>query len=99
MHMAISREHAKKQTKDFADFWNNAPIPTKLCYFRYGAKASELPEKYDEVEHFGQYLNCFRCGESYKNFRESKSSDCPNGVTIQPILDYQDFNHQEGISL
>ena len=41
---------------------------------------------------------CFRCGENYKNFREAKVGDCPRGSTIQAILDYREFNYQEGIS-
>jgi hypothetical protein len=32
------------------------------------------------------YTECFRCGGSYKNFRAFQDGDCPNGVTLSPIL-------------
>ena len=48
---------------------------------------------------YRDYTRCFSCGESYKNFRESKPNDVPRGCTIQPILDYTEFDYQLGISL
>lgn len=33
------------------------------------------------------YYQCFFCGGPHTNFRESKPGDCPEGCTIQPILD------------
>lgn len=32
------------------------------------------------------YEHCHRCGGSYKNFREYKEGDCPDGVTMSPII-------------
>lgn|SRR3990167_3069566 len=99
VHFAVTRTHAKQQTKEFANFWNNAPLETKLQFSALNTKPEDLPTTYNEEIHFASYLQCFRCGESYKNFRESKPEDCPVGCTIQSILDYRDFDDQAGISL
>ena len=99
VHFAVTRAHAKTQSKEFADFWNAASIDTKLCYFKLGTTPAELPKTYDADKHFARYTSCFQCGESYKNFRESKEDDCPIGCTIQPILDYKEFDCQEGLSV
>ena len=97
VHFPVTRAYAKQQTREFADFWNNAPTETKLNYFRYGASPEELPEKYDEEKHFQGYEYCHRCGEHYKNFRESLPKDCPDWCTISPVLDYKEYNDNEGI--
>jgi len=34
-----------------------------------------------------QYLHCFNCNNSYKDFRPAVEADAPAGVTLQPILD------------
>jgi len=36
--------------------------------------------------HTSTYLKCRGCGGSYKNFRDSRSSDSPLGCTLSPIL-------------
>ena len=90
VHFAVSRDYIKKQTKEFAAFWNNSSIKTKLLYMPLGTKESDLPERYNEQKHSERYLRCFKCGDSYKNFRKSKEKDSPVGCTIQPILDYKE---------
>ena len=99
VHFAVTKHYAKKQIRDFADYWNSSPVETKLNFFKYGASPEELPSKYDEEEHYQKYTKCLLCGESYKNFRESKEEDCPIGCTIGPILDYKEYNDNEGLSL
>ena len=32
------------------------------------------------------YMKCFRCGNSYIDFRRGSEKDCPMGSTIQGIL-------------
>ena len=89
VHMAIPREDAKRKTKEFAEYWNKAPIEIKLSFSAWGTKPEDLPEKYDEPEHFGNYLNCFHCGNSYRDFRVAKEGDAPIGCTLQSILDFE----------
>ena len=37
------------------------------------------------------YTKCFRCGGSYKNFRNLwKRDKFPNGSTIQPVKDFKE---------
>lgn len=45
----------------------------------YGLK--ESPPKIED-----EYMSCFRCGNTYKDFIDAVESDAPNGSTIQPIL-------------
>src|SRR3990167_6783757 len=97
VHFAVTRAYAQKQTDEFADFWDSSSIETKTSYFRFGAKPEELPKKYNRITHFHGYEVCNCCGESYKNFRESKVGDVPDGCTIGAILDYREYNDNEGL--
>ena len=36
-----------------------------------------------------QYMNCWNCGNSYKDFRPAVEADAPAGVTLQPIMEYK----------
>jgi hypothetical protein len=36
------------------------------------------------------YEHCMSCGGSYVNFRATEEGDCPDGVTINPILHYDE---------
>jgi len=35
------------------------------------------------------YVECWNCGNSYKDFRLAVEADAPAGVTLQPILEYK----------
>ncbi|RLF67115.1 MAG: hypothetical protein DRN30_00790 [Thermoplasmata archaeon] len=36
------------------------------------------------------YMSCFGCGGSYLDFKNSKEGDCPEGCTINPILEFDE---------
>lgn len=40
----------------------------------------------DQVDDVTRYKKCSRCGGSYKNFRDAREGDAPDGVTINGIL-------------
>lgn len=68
----VTREYAEKQVADFNAFYDAAPKSTKRLYGHRGS--------------ITEYERCFRCGGSYKNFREFKKRDCPVGCTLSPII-------------
>lgn len=74
VHMAVTRSYAVNQVKEFNDFYETLSTEYKC---NYAGPAS-----------IGSYEKCFYCGGSYLNFREFKEGDCPDGVTIQPILHF-----------
>lgn len=60
-------------------------------FYRYVESLSpdERQQRYgDSRPTISRYERCFSCGNSYKNFRPSKEGDCPLGVTLQTIIQY-----------
>ena len=98
VHFAVTKAYAKGQTKQFCDFWDTQEKHVREHYWNEQYQGP-MPAKYPREKHYAGYLTCNRCGESYKNFRESKLEDSPIGCTIGPILDFREFNANEGISL
>lgn len=48
---------------------------------------TEFCKKYDldkDTTYMDRYMKCFRCGNHYKNFEETK--EAPMGINVQPIL-------------
>lgn len=91
VHFPVSKDYVQKQTQEFGDFWDAASKETKANYWNEKYRGP-MPDLYPRAEHAAGYKKCFKCGESYKNFRESKEGDCPDGCTIGPILDKFDIN-------
>lgn len=56
--------------------WNN-----------YGCFYSEYPNESNLPSSIRRHERCFRCGNSYRDFRPSVAGDCPDGCTIQPIIE------------
>lgn len=75
VYFVVSREYIENWKKDWEVFWPTLDAQGKE---NYGLPNGPPTDK--------QYLKCW-CGNSYKNFRDSKPEDCPNGCTISPILD------------
>ena len=73
----VSREHAVKQVAEFNIYFESLSKQEQNDY--YGGRGAVLE----------RYESCW-CGNSYKNFRDSKPGDCPDGCTISPIIDRND---------
>lgn len=69
----ITREHAEDQVSKFNDFFDKASQATRNMY---GNRPTSIAE----------YSHCFFCGGPHTNFRDAKPGDCPDGVTMQPII-------------
>jgi len=69
-----SRDHAEKAVKDFQEYYN--ALTKELKKGMYGNRSVSIKH----------YEKCFRCGGNYKNFRDSKPNDCPDGSTVQTII-------------
>lgn len=68
----VTRQYAEDAVKKFNDFYDSTDDKTRSCY---GGKTS--------ITH---YEHCFFCGTEYTNFRPFKDGDCPDGCTLQPII-------------
>lgn len=72
VHMAVTREHAEKEVKEFNAWYDTQPPEIQE---HFGRPAS--------VER--DYDRCFLCGPG-ATFRPFQDGDCPDGVTIQPAI-------------
>ena len=71
-HWGISRAYAEESVLRFNHFYDAAP--------------AHVRESYTQRSDISQYEHCFRCGASFVEMKPSKPSDCPTGVTLQPII-------------
>jgi hypothetical protein len=69
----VTRDFAEKAVADFNAYFETLNPSGKAMY---GKGAS--------IE---SYEQCFNCGGSHENFREAKDGDCPEGCTMQPIIE------------
>lgn len=74
VHFGVTREFAENEVKRFNDYFNTLTEDKQQKH--YGGKCSSI----------AQYDRCFFCGNSYTNFRDFKEGDCPDGVTLGPII-------------
>ena len=74
VHFAINRKHAEKEVESFNQYFLRLPVRKRKQYYNN----TESNIKY--------YEQCYLCGGSYRNFRPSKLRDCPDGVTVSPII-------------
>lgn len=74
VYFSVSRKYAEKQVAEFNVFYEGLSKQKQQEY--YGGKSSSITD----------YETCWRCGNSYKNFRAAKKDDCPNGSTMNPII-------------
>lgn len=75
IHFAVTRAYAIKEVLDFNQFYDGL---TKKEQKNYGGRRSSIHT----------YERCFRCGNSYTNFRDGSEADEDRsfGHTIQPII-------------
>lgn len=69
----VSREYAVHHVFAFNEYFKALPKDKQQDY--YGGKGASLEA----------YETC-RCGGPYQNFRDAKIGDCPDGVTMGPII-------------
>ena len=73
VYFGVSREYAEDEVKRFNEYFNKLSKKDQEDF--YGGHCSSI----------ASYEGCW-CGNRYDNFRESKPDDCPNGVTMNPII-------------
>ncbi len=73
VHFDVSAEYVRNHVSEFNEW--------------YSGQTHEVQQMYMGPVRVEQYTQCFLCGGSYKNFRDSAEGDCPMGCTIQAILD------------
>ena len=78
VHFEVSREYAEDEVIKFTCYFNTL-TPEQQQDF-YGGRTSKVLD----------YEQCMVCGGSYKNFRDSLSNDCPDGCTLNPIIQRAD---------
>lgn len=71
----VTREHAENEVINFNKYFNSLTEKEKQDYYHNRPATISL------------YEICTQCGNSYKDFRDYKPGDCPNGVTISPIIE------------
>lgn len=74
VHFGVSREYAENEIRHFNEYFESLTEKERQDY--YGGRRSSIKE----------YDRCDLCGGSYKNFRPAEVGDCPNGVTLGPII-------------
>lgn len=75
VHFAVSAAYVKSWHDEWLEYWPTLDDEGKDAF---GLK--DGPPTTDS------YLHCFLCGGSYRNFRDSREGDSPEGSTIGPIL-------------
>jgi len=74
VHMGISKIECEDAVERFNKYFYTLSKKERKDY--YGDKPAII----------SSYDKCFNCGGSYENFRDYEEGDCPDGVTIQPIM-------------
>jgi hypothetical protein len=73
VYVQISLVHAIDAVDRFNEYFNTLPKEKQDSF--YGGNGASLND----------YLHCW-CGNDYRNFRDAKPEDCPEGCTISTIL-------------
>ncbi len=71
VHVGVTRAYAENQVKSAIAYLMSLDSETRKCF-------GHTPTLDD-------YTSCW-CGASYTTTREHKPGDCPDGVTIGPLL-------------
>ena len=71
---AVSQKYAEAQVKSFNKYYDGLDPVQQQSY--YGGKKASIRS----------YERCGFCGTCQHNFRRFKKDDCPNGVTLSPII-------------
>lgn len=70
VYFGVSLKAAKTEVRRFNKYFNSLSERAKKTYSK------------GKLEN---YLKCY-CGNDFTNFRDTKEGDCPDGVTISPIV-------------
>jgi hypothetical protein len=73
VYFGVSRAYAEAAVKRFNEYFDGLSPDTQRDF--YGGNRSSI----------ASYEQCW-CGTSYKEFRPFKEGDCPDGVTMSPII-------------
>jgi len=77
VHFSVSKKFAETEVAAFNAWLSTQPDSIKEQYPSRGAELSD-------------YAFCDRCGQHWTGFCESLPGDCPDGVTIGPIIFEED---------
>jgi hypothetical protein len=72
--MGVTRESAEQTIAEFNAYYETLSERERQAH--YGGKPASM----------ARYEKCFRCGGPWQNTRPTREGDCPDGVTLQPIL-------------
>lgn len=77
VHFGVSLQYAMNEVKEFNYYYDKLSKEDQVNF--YGGNKS----------HIKNYTYCFSCGSLFTRMRPLKKTDkgCPDGSTIQPILD------------
>lgn len=75
VYMAVPRKFAEHEIEESANFRKSL--------------TKEERKKYQSALTIASYEYCW-CKNNYKNFRNSKDGDCPDGCTISTIIQKED---------
>lgn len=73
VHFGVTRQHAEDEVSRFNTYFDTLDQDGKDSF---GNKKSSIRH----------YERCFFCSGPWTNFRPYLEGDCPEGVTIQPII-------------
>jgi len=74
VHFGVTYEFAQNEVDSFNAMYDELTESEKQRY--YGGHGASIKN----------YENCLFCGNSWKDFRDAKDDDCPDGVTMGPII-------------
>jgi hypothetical protein len=72
--MGVTLEHAWAERWKFNEYYKTLSLKEQVNF--YGGSPSSIT----------QYLMCHACGAFCTNMREYQEGDCPDGVTLSPIV-------------
>jgi hypothetical protein len=72
--VAYSRAQAEQEVAQFNAYFAALTENQRIDY--YGHKKADIK----------RYEQCFGCGGAYQNFRHAVKEDCPDGVTLLPLI-------------
>lgn len=92
VHMEVTRASAECGVRGFNEAYDRMPFDYKESYLPFKEQRKPHEERdynlgYSKIE---SYEHCQSCNGNYKNFRDAKAGDCPDGCTIGPILRRED---------
>jgi hypothetical protein len=92
----MSRGAVEQEVASFNRHFDRLSVDQKLCYrwmepdeltaFRQLPAEEQHARLETAKSSVDGYMRCRRCGAAYTQMRPANDGDCPNGCTINPIL-------------